>query len=112
MELGAPLVDLGQLAQDTRQAAAARAAERLRAGADPAAVRKAAEDFEAVFLAQMLAPMFEGLGNDPLLGSGPGEDVYRSLLVQEYGRAMARSGGLGIADAVLREILALQEVAP
>ena len=58
----------------------------------------------------MLAPMFEGLETDELFGGGPGEDIYRSILVEEYGKAIARSGGIGIADAVQREILRLQEV--
>lgn len=85
------------------------AAEGTRASHDPR-VREAAEDFEAVFLAQMLAPMFAGLETDGLFGGGPGEAVYRSLMIEEYGKAMARNGGVGIADAVERELLKLQEV--
>ncbi len=90
-------------------------AARQGAGATPAEVEKArqtAEEFEALFLSQMLAPIFEQLGTDPLFGGGPGEQVYRSMMVQEYGKAIARSGGVGIADAVLREILRLQESQP
>lgn len=71
--------------------------------------RAAAEDLEAVFLSQMLAPMFQSLKTDDLFGGGPGEDIYRSMLVEEYGKAIARTGGIGIADAVQREILRLQE---
>ena len=74
------------------------------------AARRTAMEFEAVYLSQMLEPMFEGIGEDPLFGGGPGEDIYRSLLVEEYGKAMAQTGGIGIADAVYREILKLQEV--
>ena len=72
-------------------------------------VRQAAEDFEAVFLGQMLAPMFEGLETEGLFGGGSAERVYRSMMIQEYGRAMAAGGGIGIADAVQREILRMQE---
>ena len=75
-----------------------------------AAARAAAEQFESVFLAQMFAPMFETVETDSLFGGGPGERVYRSLLVEEYGKAIARAGGVGIADQVEREILKLQEV--
>ena len=74
------------------------------------AVRETAEQFEAVFLSQMLTPMFETVGTDGLFGGGPGEQIYRSLMVEEYGKAIARSGGIGIADQVEREILKLQEV--
>ena len=75
-----------------------------------AAVREAAEQFESVFLAQMMAPMFDGLGEDELFGGGPSTQIYRSMMVQEYGKAIARTGGVGIADAVEREILKLQEL--
>ncbi len=80
--------------------------------ADLEKAHRTAEEFEALFLAQMLAPIFEQLGTDPLFGGGPGEEVYRSMMVQEYGKAIARSGGVGIADAVQREILRLQESQP
>lgn len=77
-----------------------------------AAIRKAAQEFESVFLSQMMAPMFEGLGEGDLFGGGSSAKIYRSMMVQEYGKAIARSGGIGIADSVEREILKLQEVQP
>ncbi len=79
-------------------------------GQGKSSVRQAAEEFEAVFLAQMMAPLFEGLDGSGLFGGGSSEQVYRSIMVQEYGKAMSRSGGVGIADAVQKEILKLQQV--
>ena len=73
-------------------------------------VRAAAEEFEAVFLSQMLEPMFKGIETDGLFGGGSSEKIYQSVMLQEYGKALARTGGVGIADAVEREILRLQEV--
>ena len=73
-------------------------------------IRQAAEDFEAVFLSQMLQPMFEGLETDGLFGGGSAEQIYRGVLLQEYGKALAQRGGVGIADAVEQEMLKLQEV--
>ncbi len=72
--------------------------------------RKAAEDFEAFFLAQFIDRMFQDLPTDGMFGGGHGEKVFRSLLSQEYGRVMARTGGVGIADSVYREILKQQEI--
>ena len=76
---------------------------------DPAAARKTAEDFEAFYLAQAMDSMFEGINSDALFGGGSSESVYRSLLLQEYAKVAAKSGGVGIADAVQREILRMQE---
>ncbi|MEE8549613.1 MAG: rod-binding protein [Alphaproteobacteria bacterium] len=75
-----------------------------------AEARKAAEDFEAFFLAQFIDRMFADLPTDGMFGGGQGEKVFRSLLSQEYGKVMARTGGVGIADSVYREILKHQEI--
>ncbi len=110
MAFDAPIVDLSQIASTARVGLAERAAGRLQAPLAGAEIRRAAVEFEAVFISQMLAPMFEGLESDEMFGGGPGEDVYRSLIVEEYGKAIARAGGIGISDAVQREIIRLQEV--
>jgi len=70
----------------------------------------AAESFEAFFLSQMLANMFAGIETDPLFGGGPGENVFRSLMIDEYGKALAGAGGVGIAGGVLGELIRLQEI--
>jgi peptidoglycan hydrolase FlgJ len=84
------------------------AADAARARKDAAAA-EAAQSFEAQFLSQMLEPMFAGLGTGGPLGGGHAEEVWRSFLLQEYGKVIAKSGGLGIADAVKQEILRAQE---
>jgi Rod binding domain-containing protein len=86
------------------------AAPRLAAGhADPVAARKSAEDFTAFFFTQSLETIYSGISADTLFGGGSGENIYRSLMTQEYGKIAARSGGMGIADSVQREILRMQE---
>ena len=71
--------------------------------------RAAATDFEAVFLTQMLEHMFAGVSTDGPFGGGHAEGVYRSLMLQEYGQAMSRAGGIGLADELTAEILRIQE---
>lgn len=78
---------------------------------DADAMRRTAEDFEAFFLSQMFEHMFSGIEPDALFGGGQGEAVFRSVMFQEYGKAVARQGGVGIADMVQREMLKLQETA-
>lgn len=80
--------------------------------ADPnAELRHVAEEFEAVFLAQMMAPMFEGLQTDGLGGGGMGEEIFRPLLIEQYAAALSQAGGVGIADSIVRELMRLQETA-
>ncbi len=81
---------------------------------NPAAAADAqqtAQDFEAFFLTQMVNYMMADVQTDPVFGGGPGETLFRSMLGQEYGKALAQNGGIGIADSVVREILQLQEQA-
>lgn len=75
----------------------------------PAPVRETAQDFEAVFISQMMAPMFEGLETDGYFGGGQAEGMYRSLMIDEIGKSVARRGGIGIADSVAREMMKMQE---
>ena len=110
MELGAVPFDISQIAGARHDGATARAAAALHGQAGSEAARRVAEEFEAVFIAQMLTPMFETLETDGLFGGGPGAEIYRSMMVEEYSKTIARAGGLGIADAVQRELLGLQEV--
>ncbi len=44
-----------------------------------------------------------------MFGGGNGEKIYRSLLLQQYSELTVKRGGVGIADAVQREMLQLQE---
>ena len=79
---------------------------------DTAKAREAAKEFEAVFLSQMLQHMFAGIKTNNVFGGGPGEDMYRSMMVNEYGKVLAQSGGVGVTDAVMREIIRIQEAQP
>jgi Rod binding domain-containing protein len=65
---------------------------------------KAAEEFEAVFLSEMLTPVFDKLDVDPLFGGGNGEQMYRSMMVQEYGKQLAKNGGVGIQDVIVKQL--------
>lgn len=73
------------------------------------AAYKAAQEFESVFLAQMVAQMHSGIEANGPFGGGQAEETYRALMYQELGRQMALSGGgVGIAAAVYDEMVKLQ----
>jgi peptidoglycan hydrolase FlgJ len=84
------------------------------AGAKPTddkleATRKSAQDFEALFLSQMMKHMFAGIDTKGMFGGGPGEEAFRDMLTQEYAKVMAKSGGIGVASTVMSEMLRQQE---
>ena len=74
-------------------------------------IDKAAKQFEAVFLGEMFSHMFDGMKTDPLFGGGHAEKMYRSMLVQEYGKEMANGGGIGISSEIKGMMLKMQEQA-
>ncbi|MBI1210589.1 MAG: hypothetical protein GC190_03940 [Alphaproteobacteria bacterium] len=76
---------------------------------DARALDKAARDFEAVFVSQMLEQMWSGVSTDGTFGGGSGERVFRSLMIQSVGQQIADQGGIGLAASVRREMLAMQE---
>ena len=78
---------------------------------DPMVAKKAAEQFEGVFITQFLGEMFQGISSDGPTGGGQGEEMFRSLMLDEYGKQFAAQGGFGLAAAVRRELLKTQEAA-
>lgn len=78
---------------------------------DQATIEEAAKDFEALYITEMMKPMFEGIKPDDLFGGGKTEEIFQGLLLEEYGKLIAETGQLGIADAVKREMIKLQEEA-
>lgn len=75
-------------------------------------IKNTAQQFESVFLTNMLEEMFAGIQEQegPLgTGAGPGQSAWRSMLTEEYANTIAKSGGVGVADHVQRELIALQE---
>lgn len=73
-----------------------------------AQLQRVAQEFEAVFLAEMLAPMFEALETEGLGGGGLGERIFRPMLVERYAEAISRAGGVGVAEHVMAELMRLQ----
>lgn len=72
-------------------------------------MRTVAEDFEAVFISEMIRPMFENIQTEEPFGGGPAEDIWRNMQIDEYGKAIAKTGGIGIADAVMDQLIRMQE---
>ncbi len=76
---------------------------------DPEQAKKAAQQFEGVFISEFLSSMFEGIPTDGPFGGGEGEQMFRSLMLDEYGKRISQQGGFGLANAVQKELLKMQE---
>lgn len=70
---------------------------------DPA-LWAAAEALEASFLSEMLKASGVGAPRDSF-GGGAGEAPFAGFLTDEYARAMAAEGGIGLAEAVYRGLV-------
>ena len=78
---------------------------------DVTKAKATAQQFEGVFITQMLGAMFEGIKTDGPTGGGQGEEMFRSLMIDEYGKQIASQGGFGLSDSIQRELLKVQEKA-
>ena len=74
-----------------------------------AKARKSSQEFEAVFLNSMFSQMTSGVKGEGPFGDTTGTGVWRSMLTDEYSKNFAKAGGIGIADTVYKELIALQE---
>lgn len=83
--------------------------EAARASQSPDGAREAAKSFEAVFLTQIVDAMFTGVDTDGYFGGGSAEKIWRGFLVEHIADAFAERGGVGIADAVMAQIIQLSE---
>ncbi|MDY0030149.1 MAG: rod-binding protein [Pseudobdellovibrionaceae bacterium] len=99
--------------QDLIQTAKGQASiDKLSRSADKLKLEKstqAAKDFEAVFISEMIKPMFEMVEVDDTFGGGKGEEVFRGMMVQEYGKMISNQGGIGLAKHIQAELLKYQE---
>ena len=74
-----------------------------------ATATKAAKEFESVFISQFLGSMFSGISTDGPFGGGEGEEMFRSMMVNEYAKSVETRGGFGLASAVTKQLLKHQE---
>lgn len=70
--------------------------------------KQTAETFEAVFLGQMTQLMMESVEGGDEFSGGHGEDMFRGILAEKLGTAMAAKGGIGLAPAVMAQIIKMQ----
>jgi flagellar protein FlgJ len=82
------------------------------AGAVPSpALRQQAKALEGAFLNTLMSQMFNSIKTDGDFGGGFAEQTWRGMQAEQYASAMAQSGGIGLADQIMSNLLHVQEVA-
>jgi len=77
-----------------------------------AKVKAQAEELEGVFLNTLTKELFSSIKTDQdSFGGGFGEETWRSMQSEQMANSIAQSGGLGIADQMLPDLLTMQEIA-
>ena len=74
-------------------------------------IRSQAEELEGVFLNMLTKEMFASIKGDENFGGGFGEETWRSMQAEQLANTMAQSGGIGLADDLMGQMIALQEAA-
>jgi peptidoglycan hydrolase FlgJ len=78
------------------------AANQFQQQTQPSDMRAAAEQFEALFLQQMMAQARKSTLSEDIL-SNKGTETYNNLLDQERATELAKTLDLGIAEALMRQ---------
>lgn len=76
-----------------------------------AKIDTAASNFESMFMSQMMQFVWSGAGAtgaDENFGGGHAEEMWRGMLVDQFGSIASKTGNLGIADKVKAEMLRIQ----
>jgi Rod binding domain-containing protein len=67
-------------------------------------IKTVAQDFESVMISQTFRLMTKGIKTDPVFGGGKSEEIYRDMLMDEYGKNVAKNGGFGLAKHIQKDI--------
>lgn len=73
-------------------------------------IKSVSQQFESVFLGNMFEEMFANVQEtEGPMGAGQSQSAWRSMLTDEYANTISRNGGIGVAEHIQRELIALQE---
>lgn len=80
---------------------------------DHSRIRRQAVELEGVFLTTLMKEMFASLGTeDDAFGGGFAAETWRDMQAEQMAAAMADAGGIGLADAIVADLLAVQASQP
>ena len=71
---------------------------------DKAKLREAANEFEAIFIQQMLKTMRKTSLESDFIKKSEGEKMFRSMLDEQYAILSAKSGRLGLGEIIFQQL--------
>lgn len=71
---------------------------------DLASLRKSSQEFEALLLTEMLKSMRKAVPESGLFEKDTSTEIFRDMLDSETVKAASRGKGLGIADAIYKQM--------
>lgn len=72
--------------------------------------QKAAADFEAMAINQLLTPIFNTVDQSKsMFGGGEAEAAWKPMMVTAIAKQMAAHGGLGLAQPIMQQMIRMQE---
>lgn len=72
-------------------------------------IRQQAVELEGVFLNTLVKQMMSGVETEGMFGGGQAEETWRSMQSEYLADQIAAAGGIGLADDIMRTLLAQQE---
>lgn len=72
-------------------------------------VHQQATELEGVFLNTLMKEMFASLETEGDFGGGFAESTWRGMQAEQFADAMAQAGGIGLADSLVADLLAVQQ---
>lgn len=106
------ITDIAASGDFLTQAAAQKKAPEIRSGKDFEKTRETVQDFEAFFISQSFEQMYSTVPVNETFGGGNAEKIFRSMMIDEYGKMLAKSGGIGLTDQIMTQLIQQQAVEP
>lgn len=71
---------------------------------EEAKLQEACQQFEQLFLGQMLAQMRKTVPKGSMMGGGQSEEMFNGMLDQERAKVWAQEGGIGLANMLFQQM--------
>ena len=73
---------------------------------DQARLREVSEEFEAIFVKQLLDSMRNTVQKSGLVDGGFAEQIYEDMLYDEYAQTISKTNSFGIAEMIYNQLSA------